>query len=56
MKHLKTFRQLNELKSLDSYDANTFISNKLIEFLNKLLKLLVADDEFLDKFKKFISK
>jgi hypothetical protein len=44
MKHLKTFGQLNELKSLDSYDANTFISNKLIEFLNKLLKLLVADD------------
>lgn len=44
MKHLKTFGQLNELKSLERYDANTFISNKLIGFLNKLSKFLVADD------------
>jgi len=37
MKIIITERQLNELMSLDNYDAKTFISNKLIEFLNKLL-------------------
>jgi hypothetical protein len=44
MKIIITERQLNELMSLDNYDAKTFISNKLIEFLNKLLNLLVVDD------------
>ena len=37
MKHIQTFESfLNELKSLDSYDVNTFISNNLIDALTKI--------------------
>lgn len=39
----RQLKQLNELMSFDNYDAVTFISNKLIGELDKLLKLLVDD-------------
>lgn len=44
MKIIITEEQLNELMSLENYDAITFISNKLIDELNKLFKLLVDND------------
>jgi len=44
MKIIITEEQLNELMSLENYDAVTFISNKLIDELNKLFKLLVDND------------
>lgn len=44
MKIIITEEQLNELMSLENYDAVTFISNKLIGLLNKFVKLLVDND------------
>jgi hypothetical protein len=43
MKIIITERQLNELMSLGNYDAVRFITNNLINELDKLLKLLVDD-------------
>lgn len=44
MKIIITEEQLNELMSLENYDAVTFISNNLIDELNRLFKLLVDDN------------
>jgi len=38
MKIIITERQLNELMSLDNYDAKTFISTRVIDVLKKLIK------------------
>jgi hypothetical protein len=38
MKIIITERQLNELMSLENYDAKTFISNRVIDTLKKLIK------------------
>ena len=44
MKYLKTFLQINELKSLDSYDPVAFVSNKLISALKRLTELQIDEE------------
>ena len=44
MKIIITEEQLNELMSLENYDAVTFISNKLIDKLKKLSKIVIDEE------------
>jgi len=45
MKIIITERQLNELMSLENYDAVTFISNKLIDELNNLIATQIPQEK-----------
>ena len=45
MKIIITEEQLNELMSLENYDAATFISNKLIDELNNLIATQIPQEK-----------